>query len=85
MKGLSSKEIGTAKLVRASTTAYKKGFEVAQAELDSSPKTRGWKVDTKLSSAEGLVLTKGQEIKVAVGEGKGDYEMKQATWLRETL
>ena len=85
MKGLSSKEIGTAKLVRASTTAYKKGFEVAQAGLDSSPKTCGWKVDTKLSSAEGLVLTKGQEIKVAVGEGKGDYEMKQATWLRETL
>ena len=53
-----------AQMVRAGKTAYKQGFAAAQAELDAGP-LRGWTIDTGLSSSEGLVLTKGREIRVA--------------------
>lgn len=42
----------------------KSGFAAAQAEIDSGP-LRGWTIDTELSSREGLVLIKGEEIRVA--------------------
>ena len=53
-----------AQMIRVGRTAYRKGFPAAQSEIDSGP-LRGWTIDTELSSAEGLVLTKGREIRVA--------------------
>ena len=66
-ESLSVEERAKAQMIRASTTAYKKGFDLAQEQLDSSLEeaTRGWKIDRELSTKEGLVLTKGNQIRVA--------------------
>ena len=66
-ESLSVEERAKAQMTRASTTAYKKGFDLAQEQLDSSleESTRGWKIDQELSTKEGLVLTKGNQIRVA--------------------
>jgi len=61
---LTEEERVNAQMIRAGKTAYKKGFVAAQAEVDAGS-LRGWKIDTELSSSEGLVLTKGEEIRVA--------------------
>ena len=54
-------------MIQPSTTAYKKGFDLAQEQLDSSleESTRGWQIDRELSTKEGLVLTKENRIRVA--------------------
>ena len=63
-ESLSVDERGKAQMIRAGKTAYRKGFAAAQAEIDAGS-LRGWIIDTELSSSEGLVLTKGEEIRVA--------------------
>ena len=66
-ESLSVQERAKAQMVRASSTAYKKGYDLAQEQLDSSleESTRGWQIDRELSTKEGLVLTKGDQIRVA--------------------
>ena len=61
------KERAKAQMIQPSTTAYKKGFDLAQEQLDSSleESTRGWQIDRELSTKEGLVLTKENRIRVA--------------------
>ena len=61
---LSVEERAKAQMVRAGKTAYKKGFAAAQAEMDAGS-LRGWTIDTELSWSEGLVVTSGEEVRVA--------------------
>ena len=66
-ESLSVEERAKAQMIQPSTTAYKKGFDLAQEQLDSSleESTRGWQIDRELSTKEGLVLTKENRIRVA--------------------
>ena len=63
-KELSAIEQEKARLVRASRIAYKSNFDEAQAYIDAQGES-GWKIDQELSTKEGLVLTKGEEIRVS--------------------
>ena len=62
---LSDGEIGKARIVNASSIAHDKDLLNAQEYLDSDPRTRGWKIDGELSNADHLVVTKGDDVKVA--------------------
>ena len=64
-KSLSIEEMDKARMVRAGKTFYKQGALAAQSQLDSTLSERGWRIDTELSSNEGLVLEKNGRIKVA--------------------
>ena len=54
-----------ARMVRASTEAFKHGMGAAQEFVDRHPSMRGWKVDTQLSDRSSLVLERNGDIKVA--------------------
>ena len=62
---LTDQEIAKARIVNASAIAHDSDLLRAQEYLDSDPKTMGWKIDGALSNEDHLVLTKGDEIKVA--------------------
>lgn len=63
---LSQTEMDKAKMVHASKTAHDHGFAAAQAEIDAGP-LKGWRIDTSLSTKEGLVLVDGvnADVKIA--------------------
>lgn len=61
---LSNEEVDKARLSRVSKTLYKEGLTSAQAEIDRGS-LRGWTIDGELSTAEGLVVRKGGQTKVA--------------------
>ena len=65
---LTAEERTKAQMIRAGRTAYRRGVAAAQAEMDVGA-LRGWTIDTELSSPEGLVVTKGREIRVAYRGG----------------
>ena len=64
-QSLSTEEMDKARMVRAGKTFYRKGAAAAQAQLDSTLSERGWQIDRELSSTEGLVLKKGEQVRVA--------------------
>jgi len=66
---LTDQEIAKARIVNASAIAHDSDLLRAQEYLDSDPKTMGWKIDGVLSNEDHLVLTKGDEIKVAAFRG----------------
>lgn len=57
--------IDMARMVRASGVAYRSSYVTAQANLDTTLRQKDWVIDTDLSSREGLVMTRGGEIRVA--------------------
>ena len=52
-------------MVQAGKTFYREGAAAAQAQLDSTLSERRWQIDRELSSTEGLVLKKGEQVRVA--------------------
>jgi hypothetical protein len=63
-KALPIEAINKARMIEAGNTFYEKGFRAAQSQIDSST-LRGWKIDPKLSTGEGIVLSKAGETKIA--------------------
>ena len=62
---LTDSEIGKARILEAGSIAHDKDLLNAQEYLDSDVRTRGWKIDGELSTADHLVVSKGGEVKVA--------------------
>ena len=62
---LTDAEISKARILNASAIAHDSDLLRAQEYLDSDARTRGWKIDGALSNEDHLVVTKGDEIKVA--------------------
>ena len=66
-QSLNVEEMDKARMVRAGKTFYKQGVLAAQSQLDAtlSPEARGWRIDSELSSNEGLVLEKNGRVRIA--------------------
>ena len=62
---LTDAEIGKARILRAGFHAHDSSMLEAQEYLDTHKTTRGWKIDRALSNADELVVTNGEEVKLA--------------------